>query len=157
MFEIDKIPEHIRKSARDKGVDVDRIYLTAYCDMNRDHTYCDTYLIATADTLYVLSGCVGLTPKGNQSKGGLEQVWYETDFWEYPLSELKDFKVEELLSGARFTAKTQNDEYVFITAMSNFCKNSTLLFIKYLNKIKREEITDPGFTVDPDDDPARLC
>ena len=69
MFEIDKIPEHIRKSARDKGVDVDRIYLTAYCDMNRDHTYCDTYLIATADTLYVLSGCVGLTPKGNQSKG----------------------------------------------------------------------------------------
>ena len=157
MFEIDKIPGHIRKSAEDKGVDFDRIYLTAYCDMNREHTYCDTYLIATADTLYVLSGSVGLVSGENRGRGGLERVWNEDDYWEYPLSELKDFKLEELLSGARLTAKTEGGEYVFITAMSNFCKNSTLLFIKYLNKIKRGEIADPGFTVDPDDDPARLC
>ncbi len=157
MFEIDKIPGHIRKSIEDKGVDFDRIYLTAYCDMNREHTYCDTYLIATADTLYVLSGSVGLASKENRGKGGLDRVWNEDDYWEYPLSELKDFKLEELLSGARLTAKTEGGEYVFITAMSNFCKNSTLLFIKYLNKIKRGEIADASFTVDPDDDPARLC
>ena len=160
MFEIDKIPGHIRHSMLEKGVDFDRIYLTAYCDMNREHTYCDTYLIATADTLYVLSGSVALAPKenrGSRGKGGLDQIWNEDECREYPLTDLKDFKIEELLSGARLTAKTEGGEYVFITAMSNFCKNSTLLFIKYLNKIKRGEITEQSFAVDPDDDPACLC
>ena len=159
MFEIDKLPEHIRSSVRDKGVEPDRIFLTVYCDMNRDHVACDTYLIATADTLYVLSGCVGLIPKdvrGTRGKGGLDSVWNEEDFRQYPLAGLTDFKLEELLSGARLTAKGAEGEYVFLTATSNFCKNSTLLFIKYLNKIKRGEITDPAFTVDPEDDPARL-
>ena len=51
MFEIDKIPVHIRRALADKGVAWEAVYLTAYCDMNREHTYCDTYLIATADTL----------------------------------------------------------------------------------------------------------
>ena len=61
---------------------------------------------------------------------------------EYPLSELKDFRLEELLSGARLTAKTRGGEYVFLTAMSNFRKNSVLLFIKYLNKLRRGEIAE---------------
>ena len=66
----------------------------------------------------------------------------ETDWREYPLSELKDFRLEELLSGARLTAKTRGGEYVFLTAMSNYCKNSVLLFIKYLNKLQRGEIAE---------------
>ncbi len=156
MFEIEKIPGHILKYAYDKGVDTDNIYLTARCDMNSEHVYCDTYLIATKDTLYVLWGSVGLVSRENPVKGGLDSIWNEGGFSEYPLSDLKDFKVEELLSGARLTAKSQSGEYVFITAMSNFCKNSALLFIKYLNKIKKGELTDPSFTVDPEDDPASL-
>lgn len=157
MFEMDQIPVHIRKALADKGVAWDTVYLTAYCDMNREHTYCDTYLIATADTLCILSGTVGLVSRESRAKGGLDPVWNETAWREYPLSELKDFRLEELLSGARLTAKTPGGEYVFLTAMSNFCKSSVLLFIKYLNKLQRGEITEQGFTVDPDDDPARLC
>ena len=156
MFEIEKLPGHILSSAAEKGVRTDDIYLTSYCDMNRDHTYCDTYLIATSDTLYVLSGHVSLVSKENRAKGGLEQVWNESEFCEYPLAELDGLKVEELLSGARLTAKGPDGEAVFITAMSNFCKNSTLLFIKYLNKIKKGEITEQSFSVDPEDDPASL-
>ncbi len=156
MFEIEKLPGYILSSAADKGVSPEDIYLTSYCDMNRDHTYCDTYLIVTADTLYVISGTVGLVSKENRAKGGLDRTWSESDFCEYPLSELEGFKVEELLSGARLTAKNTSGEAVFITAMSNFCKNSTLLFIKYLNKIKKGEITEQSFSVEPEDDPASL-
>ena len=156
MFEIEKLPGHILGSAAEKGIKSDDIYLTSYCDMNRDHTYCDTYLIATSDTLYVLSGHISLVSKENRAKGGLDRVWNESEFRAYPLAELEGFKVEELLSGARLTAKTTSGEPVFITAMSNFCKNSTLLFIKYLNKIKKGEITEQSFTVEPEDDPAAL-
>ena len=157
MFEIEKLPGYIRAAAEDGGIRLDDVYLTSHCDMDREHIYCDTYLIATSDSLYVLSGTVGLSSRENHVKGGLDATWNQSDFRAYPLSELSDFKVEELLSGARFTAKNGAGEYVFITAMSNFCKNSTLLFIKYLNKIKRGELTDPGFSVEPEDDPKALC
>ena len=49
MFEIEKLPAYIREAAADKGIRAEDIYLTAYCDMDSDHIFCDTYLIATAD------------------------------------------------------------------------------------------------------------
>ena len=157
MFEIEKLPAHIRASAEEKGIRLDDVYLTSYCDMDREHIHCDTYLIATSDTLHVISGSVALIPKENRAKGGLLSAWNEGDYRAYPLAELSDFKVEELLSGARFTAKAASGEYIFITAMSNFCKNSTLLFIKYLNKIKKGEITEQSFSVEQEDDPKAMC
>lgn len=156
MFEIEKIPAYVLDSLRDRGADTDDIYLTAYCDMNRDHIFLDTYLIATGSTLFVISGTTELVPKGDAVRGGLIKKWNETDFTEYSLGSLKDLKVEELLSGARLTAKTESGEYVFITAMTNFCKSSMLLFIKYIGKIKKGEIKDSSFKVDPEDDPASL-
>ena len=54
MLEIEKIPRHILDYAYNKGVDIEDIYLTAHCDMNSEHSFCDTYLLATSDTLYVL-------------------------------------------------------------------------------------------------------
>ena len=153
MLEIEKIPRHVLEYAYNKGVDLENIYLTARCDMNSDHRFCDTYLIATSDNLYVIWGTDGLVSRENPAKGGLDHIWNEGGFEEYKLSSLKDFKVEELLSGVRLTAKDENGEYVFLTAMSNFYKSSTLLFVKYLNKIKKGDIKDKSFTVDPDDDP----
>ena len=153
MLEIEKIPRHVLEYAADKGADIENIYLTTRCDMNTEHTYCDTYLMATDKILYVIWGSEGLVPRGNPAKGGLDTVWQEGGYSEYPLDSIKDFKVEELLSGARLTAKDENGESIFLSAMTNFCKSSSLLFIKYLNKIKKGEITDKSFTVDPEDDP----
>ena len=158
MFEIEKIPGYVLDLARERGVDTDNLYLTMYCDMNKEHTYCDTYLMATDKSLYVISGTVGLVSRENRAKGGLDSVWNEGEFSEYSISSLKDFKVEELLSGARLTARDGEGNYVFLTAMSNFCKNSALLFTKYIGKIKKGEIKDRDFTVDPEDDPkSRRC
>jgi len=153
MLEIDKIPHYVLDYARCKGADIDNIFLTLHCDMNSEHAYCDTYLMATNYTLYVMWGSDGLVSREDPVRGGLDTVWNEGGYEEYELSSLKDFKVEELLSGARLTAKDESGDYVFLTSMSNFCKSSALLFIKYLNKIKKGEITDNSFTVDPEDDP----
>lgn len=56
MFEIDRIPAQIYAVLADKGVRTEDILLAAYCDRDRNHTPCDTYLFATAGELLVLSG-----------------------------------------------------------------------------------------------------
>ena len=109
MLEIDKIPRHVVEYACQKGIDIENIYLTLRCDMNSDHAYCDTYLMSTNDTLYVLWGSDSLVSRENPAKGGLDILWNEGGFEEYKLSSLKDFKVEELLSGARLTAKDESE------------------------------------------------
>lgn len=158
MFEIEKLPSYVLEIAHSKGVDIDNIYLTAYCDMDKEHVFCDTYLIATDKSLYALSGSTGLVSKENRATGGLDNIFYERDFTEYSLSSVKDFKIEELLSGARLTAKDEDGNYILISAMSNFCKGSALLFVKYLNKIKKGDIKDKDFNVEPEDDPkAHHC
>ena len=153
MFSADKIPEYIYDLLSEKGVAKEEIYLTAYCDMNSDHVYCDCYLSATKDKLYLLSGSELLKGKENSAKG-LDTYWKEIAFEEYPLCDIESFAIEELLSTARLTAKTKDGESLFICAMTNFCKAGTNLFIKYLHKIMKDEITSPDFTIDPEDDPA---
>jgi len=153
MFAADKIPEYIYDLLSEKGVAREEIYLAAYCDMNSDHVYCDCYLAATKDKLYLLSGSELLKGKENSVKG-LDTYWKESAFEKYDLCDIESFSIEELLSTARLTAKTKDGESLFICAMTNFCKAGTGLFIKYLHKIMKDEITSPDFTIDPDDDPA---
>lgn len=153
MFFADKIPEYIYDLLHEQGVERDDIYLMAYCDMNSDHVYCDSYLAATKKTLYVISGSEVLENQKNKRKR-LETFWKQTCFEEYDLSSIEKFSIEELLSTARLTAVTKNGESIFICAMTNFCKSSASLFIKYLHKIMKGEITSPDFKIDPDDDPA---
>ena len=154
MFAADSIPEYIYDLLTERGVDREKIYLMAYCDMNSEHIYCDTYLAATKERLYVISGSEALVPKERKGKG-LDSYWNQSAYEEYDLAEIEAFSLEELLSSARLTAKTKDGESLFISAMTNFCKASAGLFIKYLHKIMKDEITSPDFEIDPEDDPAQ--
>ncbi len=151
MFLIDKIPEYIFRSLRDEGVDTEKIMLGAYCDMNSEHVYCDTYIVATVDKLFLLNGSVSI--ERAEDKKRAEKVWRETSFVEFSAEEIEKLKCEELLSGARLTAKKTDGEYVFLTALTNTCRSSVLLFIKYFERIKKGEITSPDFEIDKEDDP----
>ena len=77
------------------------------------------------------------------------KIWNETEYTVYSLKSLKGFKIEELISSARFTAEDENGEPIFLAAMTNFCRTSMIVFKKYIDKIK----CDGAFEVDPDDDP----
>ena len=155
MFCIDKIRCDLNPLLESHGVPVDEIILTAYCDMNAEHVFCDTYLIATLEKLYVISGSVGLS--GNGRGGHLESKFEEASFAEYSIASIEKLKVEELLSGARLTAKNVEGEYAFLTAMTNTCRNSVLLFVKYFERVKKGDITSPEFEIDKEDDPAGRC
>ena len=153
MLVTDRIPEYIYKSLSQKGIDVDKIMLASYCDMNDDHVFCDTYIFATQEKLLVVSGSAGLD--GASAHGGRpETVWHEYDFIEYAVSDIKRLKLEDLMSGARLTASLDSGEFYFLTAMTNRCRTSALLFIKYFDRMKKGELSDVDFIPDPEDDPA---
>lgn len=137
-----------------EGVSADSLVLGAYCDMNDDFVFCDTYLFATLDKLYVLSGSVQLEGEG---RGHIEQSFVETAFSSYELSSIEKLKVEEMLSGARLTAKNDKGEFILLTAMTNTCRNSAVLFVKYFDRLKKGDITSPDFEIDKEDDPAEHC
>ncbi len=156
MYAFEKIPNYVFDILSDKGADVDNIYIATYCDMDAEHNFCDTYIAATNEYLYILSGFETLVHKENARKG-LDKEWIEKDYREYNLSDLEDVRIEELISSSRLTAKTADGDAVFLTAVTNFCKGNAGLFCKYLSRIKKGEITSPDFEIDKEDDPKETC
>lgn len=152
MYSFEKIPNYVFDILSDKGADVENIYIATYCDMDAEHNFCDTYIAATNEYLYILSGFESLVQKENARKG-LDKTWVETDYREYKLSDIEDIRVEELISSSRLTTKTTEGEAVFLAAMTNFCKGNAGLFCKYFSRIKRGEIASSDFTIDKEDDP----
>lgn len=151
MILLDKIPEYIFTLTDQKGIKREDIYLITYCDMNREHIYADSYIILTGDKLFVICGTDPLSKK--ETVRGLERYFNEQYFLEYDLSDIENVKVEELISTARLTATTESGEDIFLAAMTNFCKGNANLFVKYLMRIKKGEITSPDFKLDSEDDP----
>lgn len=69
----------------------------------------------------------------------------------YPILELHGYRVEELLSGGRLTAKRrEGEDAVLLAAFTNFCKDSMFLFAKYAEQVSEGKDPEP----DPKDDPA---
>ncbi len=134
----------------EKGIPAEDVLLTAYCDRDLGHNPAESYLLATSDHLFVMTGVMARESDGQNSR----RVWNETDFRSYALSEISGFRIEELLSSARFTAKNENGEPILLAVMTNFCRTSMIIFRKYLDKLKRNG----SFELDPDDDPkSNLC
>ncbi len=151
MLLTDRIPAHIYESLKCEGVDTSRIMLGSYCDMDKSHSFCDTYLIATAENIYVISGTVvidGVREKKPNS------VWRETGFVTYDIDKIDALELDELQSSARLVAKLKDGEYAFITAMTNSCRASVLIFIKYFERMKKGEISGVDFEIDDEDAPA---
>lgn len=156
VFLIDKVPEYIYRSLFEEGIEKSEIMLAAYCDMNKEHIFCDTYIVATKDTLCVVGGSVTLEKTDDKKRA--ENVWRETEFRKFEISNVDKLKCEDMISGARLIAKTQDGESVFLTALTNSCRNSVLTFIKYFDKIKKGDITSNDFEIDKEDDPKeRSC
>ena len=158
MLITDRIPEYIFDSLASEGVAKEDVMMATYCDMNSDHVFCDTYIVATLKKLCVLSGSVCAIVDEHSHKGKSENVWKEDSFSEYDIEEIERIKIEDLISGARLTLKMKSGEYVFATAMTNTCRNSVLLFVKYFDRMKKGDITSPDFEIDSEDDPkGHVC
>lgn len=157
MFEIDKIPSTVTDALLQKGLNPAEILLGAYCDRSREQTPLEVYLLATEHALWILSGVHVTESTGTRKKirhPRPNRTFREINFEVFSLSELCEFRVEELLSAGRLTAKRREDHRpVFLAAFTNFCKESMFLFAKYAEKICAGE----PLEIDPKDDPAEKC
>ena len=104
---LDNPSEPLKKRLSEKGIDFDSIKLAMKGDMDSDGVRCDHWLLATADELICLAGTHILEPKKGKH---IKTVKLNADFGEisccsYDLKALANFRVEEFISSAQFTAK----------------------------------------------------
>ena len=111
MFEIDKLPREVYELLEKKGLSKDRILLAAKCDRDCEHTPCDSYLVATADELAVLTGT--FSHEHDAKEKHAVRVWTEKDYRVYSLAKLDRFRIEELVSSARFTAMDEEGKPLY--------------------------------------------
>ncbi len=148
MAHFGKLGDNALRWMTEKGINPRDIILSFYADMDNGHIFCDTYVLVTADTLFVLSGTEQLTDG--------ETVIGEKSFEKYEISSLESLWVEELVSSSRLMAKTADGEIVLLTAMTNFCKADAGVFVKYFARLKKGEIASPDFTLDAEDNPDEI-
>ena len=157
MFEIDRIPELILTVLREKGYSADDLLLAARSDRDRDLNPAEVYIFATKTQLLMLCGLTVTQNLAADKKGSAPRLaahFSETAFETYPIEALHKFRVEELLSAGRLTAKEgENDTPILLASFTNFCKSSMFLFAKYAEKLAAGEPLD----IDPKDDPASKC
>ena len=151
MFLIDRVPDHIFESLHRSGVDTDKVMLASYCDMNREHDFCDTYVVATTESIYVISGIVAVTAVNGKKA---EQKWHESSFVSYDIADIDELQLDEMQSSARLVAKLKDGKYAFLSAMTNTCRASALVLIKYFERMKKGEIVSPDFEIDDEDEPS---
>ena len=133
MFEIDRIPKSVLERLQARGIESDALLLGAFSDRNREHLPAQIYLFATKTQVLIVDA---------------------DSVEEYPLSELHDFEVEELLSAGRLVARRgEEDAPLLLAVFTNFCKDSMQAFAKYVGRISKDE----PFEVDPKDDPKGKC
>ena len=151
MFLIDRVPDHILESLTKSGADTSNIMLASYCDMSQDHSFCDTYIMASTDSIYVISGTVALTGASDKRPA---QEWRESRFDSYDISAIEKLELDEMQSSARLVAKLEDGKYLLLSPMTNTCRASALVFIKYFERMKKGEISSPDFAIDDEDEPS---
>lgn len=146
MIQIVKAPPDVWNALDGKGIPESDILLVSKCDMNRDGIWCDCWLFATAGEIICLGGSSAVVPSRRQGrfKPGIMSEFKEISYDCFMISELSDFKVEELISTCRLVAKDKDGVFVLITYLTNSAKEDTNLFIKYAGQIKEKGAIEPG-------------
>lgn len=154
MFEIDRIPQVVAEAMKENRVETEALALAAFCDRDREQNPGEVYLFADRDTLFLLSGVTLVTSerKSRRARPEFLSSWRTYSLERYPLSEFERFDVEEQLSSGRLIGH-RGEEAILLASFTNFCKDSVLLFVKYLGFLQKGEMPEP----DSKDLPASKC
>ena len=137
-FMIDIIPDELLGKLSDKGIASESIRLAVRSDMNAERVHCDNWLIVTDSDLICVGGTRMLTPKPGRKitdTRRLQVEFGEISYDYYPLEELSEFKVEEMISTAWLTAnrtvkdRPEESGSVMITYMTNTAKSKMHTFV----------------------------
>ena len=133
------VPDELLPVLEEKGIPADHILLCAKSDLNREMVRSDCWVLALEEDLIVLSGSVTLQRRPDAtiftSKNRLERK-FELLTWDvFDRKKLSDFKVEEQIASARFTAKTEDGDWLLIANLSNTYKTDFFTVARYLGQL----------------------
>ncbi len=150
MVQINQVPQAVLSALAGREIPEERLLLAVRSDMNRDGVWCDNWLFATSDELILLCGILQVRADGPNLFGRRKKHarFEELSFDRYPLASLEDFRVEELISSCRITAKDSEGRFVLLTLMSNAAKEDMHTFLRYLKQIKEKG----EVTIDPNEE-----
>jgi len=136
-----KFSDNILNVLKSKNIVADDILLTFKSGISTNNVFCDVYICADKNNLYILSGvnAVKEIKRKNIRKRDLNVEFTEIDFREFALSDLSDFKVEENISYGRYVAKIKN---TYVT-LFNYTFSDRLFindFDKYLKLVKEKGV-----------------
>ena len=153
MFEIDRVPTYVIEKLAALGIEPVAVELAARADRDREQNSAEVYLFATRERLFVLHGET-LGRKALSHGETASQDFREVSCASYALCELREIRVEELLSSGLLTAKNADGEPILLASFTNFCKASMFLFAKYAERLAKGE----ELEIDPKDDPkSKSC
>ena len=129
------VPPDLLQVLSERGIDEKYIKLCVKSDLNREMVRSDCYLLCTDTEIIVLSGSVTIK-KGAQKKTVRK---FELLSWDvFELAELSNFKVEEQISSARFTAKDKDGRYVLLANLSNTYKGDFFTCARFIEELKKD-------------------
>lgn len=136
------IPWQLLSVLEDKGISREHIKLCFASDLNRDMIRCENYILCTDSDIMVISGSVTLTKKvisKFSTKNPLKRQFEVLSYDHFDLEELSDFRVEEQIASARFTAKDKNGRYILLSNLSNTYKGDFNIAARYLKQLKEDK------------------
>lgn len=129
------VPPDLLQVLSERGIDEKYIKLCVKSDLNREMVRSDCYLLCTDTEIIVLSGSVTIK-KGSQKKTVRK---FELLSWDvFELAGLSDFKVEEQISSARFTAKDKDGRYLLLANLSNTYKGDFFTCARFIEELKKD-------------------
>ncbi len=142
MTEIEQIPAGVYEAAEQRGIPRENVLLAVYTDRNKEGINCDNWIFVTKDTLTLIGGIQRIVPKdhvGRLDRRRLDVKFGQLSFDEYALDTLRDFRVEQQISGCILTAyDTAQAAYVLITHLSCYKMEELVQFCTCLNEYREK-------------------
>lgn len=130
-----EIPDFLNESLKLHEISKENIELFINTDISPQRIRCDSYVIATAESLFVVSGTLGLNKASKiyfLKRRKLKEVFYENSFVKYDRDDFESFAFEELISSADLTATKKDGSSIVIASASNTMKDQLRMMSEHL-------------------------
>ena len=140
------VPPDIIPYLDERGVKAEDLKLAVKTDLDRDCVRCDNYIIVTDVNIFVVSGSKAVVRRDGVkpwSSRKLESKFEHNSSAVYDLADFESFRVEELLSSARFIGKKKDGAELLLANLSNTFKNDMYTAARLMSSLAKDGKFEP--------------
>lgn len=139
-----RFPDYIEEILKKEQVDISCIKKTFITDLSASLVRCESYIAATEEKIYVVSGNVTLAPRFNKTifrRNPLKENFEILEYKEFPINEYEAFSSESMISGAVLTGTDHDGNSYVIAAATGTMKEELESLAQFLSA-NADEIVD---------------